>query len=101
MNCQIGDICMFRCEDNAGRLVRIVAASEYTSVFQHYAEGQWWYCEALTTIRKFVYGFEVFPYQPGQMCDVPDSHLRPLRDPGEDAQDETLSWLPVPLPELV
>ena len=25
-----------------------------------------------------------------------DSYLRPLRDPGEDAQDESLSWLPVP-----
>lgn len=24
-----------------------------------------------------------------------DSSLRPIRDPGEDAQDETLAWLPV------
>lgn len=32
---------------------------------------------------------------------VVDSCLTPIRDPGEDAQDETLSWLPVPLPELV
>lgn len=27
---------------------------------------------------------------------VADDCLRPLRDPGEDAQDETLQWLPVP-----
>lgn len=27
---------------------------------------------------------------------IPDKYLRPIRDPGEDAQDETLSWLPVP-----
>lgn len=27
---------------------------------------------------------------------VYDGALRPIRDPGEDAQDETLSWLPVP-----
>lgn len=25
--------------------------------------------------------------------------LRPIRDPGDDAQDETLSWLPVPSTE--
>lgn len=27
---------------------------------------------------------------------IRDVDLRPIRDPGEDAQDETLSWLPVP-----
>lgn len=26
----------------------------------------------------------------------PDSWLRPIRDPGDDARDETLEWLPVP-----
>lgn len=25
-----------------------------------------------------------------------DSLLRPIRDPGDDAQDETLTWLPTP-----
>jgi len=25
-----------------------------------------------------------------------DSWLRPIRNPGDDAQDETLQWLPVP-----
>lgn len=30
-----------------------------------------------------------------------DSTLRPIRDPGEDAQDETLAWKPLPLPEIV
>lgn len=28
-----------------------------------------------------------------------DSQLRPIRDPGEDAQDETLDWIPVPQQE--
>lgn len=27
---------------------------------------------------------------------APDAFLMPIRDPGEDAQDETLQWLPVP-----
>lgn len=25
-----------------------------------------------------------------------DHHLRPIRDPGDDATDETLQWLPTP-----
>lgn len=28
--------------------------------------------------------------------DVPDAQLRPIRDPGDDAVDETLEWLPSP-----
>jgi hypothetical protein len=31
---------------------------------------------------------------------LPDYALCPIRDPGEDAKDETLSWLPVPFPQL-
>lgn len=30
-----------------------------------------------------------------------DCVLRPIRDPGDDAQDESLSWLPVPSREEV
>ena len=30
----------------------------------------------------------------------PDEYLRPFRDPGDDAQDETLGWLPVPSVEV-
>jgi hypothetical protein len=29
-----------------------------------------------------------------------DADMRPIRDPGEDIKDETLSWLPVPIKEL-
>jgi hypothetical protein len=28
---------------------------------------------------------------------ISDDCLRPIRDPGEDAKDETLLWLPVPM----
>lgn len=31
---------------------------------------------------------------------APDWGLRPLRDSNDDAQDETLSWLPVPSKEI-
>jgi hypothetical protein len=32
---------------------------------------------------------------------IEDAILRPIRDPGDDAQDESLSWLPVPSREEV
>ena len=35
----------------------------------------------------------------GLLMSIPDEHLRPIRDPGEDAQDESLQWLPVPSTE--
>lgn len=35
----------------------------------------------------------------GKTNAVQDSILRPLRDPGDDAQDESLQWLPVPSTE--
>jgi hypothetical protein len=31
---------------------------------------------------------------------APDEALRPIRDPGEDARDQTLDWLPVPTKEI-
>lgn len=37
----------------------------------------------------------------GTIRAIADVLLKPIRDPGEDAQDETLSWKPVPLPEIV
>lgn len=46
-------------------------------------------------------GFEgawiVSPTPPERLTSaVWDASLRPLRDPGDDARDESLSWLPVP-----
>ena len=36
------------------------------------------------------------PSDPGIIDECHDKHLRPIRDPGDDAIDETLTWLPVP-----
>ena len=36
-----------------------------------------------------------------EIIGVEDECLRPIRDPGDDAQDETLSWLPVPIRDEV
>lgn len=43
--------------------------------------------------RRFIFG-ELFAV-------IPDRLLRPIRDPGDDARDETLDWLPVPKKEEV
>lgn len=36
---------------------------------------------------------------PGDEAFIADKYLRPIRDPGDDTQDETLYWLPVPSTE--
>ena len=35
-------------------------------------------------------------YARGRVISLGDYCLRPIRDPGDDASDETLEWLPVP-----
>lgn len=35
----------------------------------------------------------------GELLAVADDNLRPIRDPGDDATDETLLWKPVPVTE--
>lgn len=91
MNCKPGDLAVFvRSEaGNEGKIVRCV---------------------------RFI-GLRHWPIPDGQFIDdpsweidppvlsstgflldhAPDSFLRPIRDPGDDAQDETLQWLPVPV----
>lgn len=41
------------------------------------------------------------PPAKGHYWGVNDFWLRPIRDPGDDARDETLNWLPVPTQEGV
>ena len=36
----------------------------------------------------------------GLEYDTARQYLRPFRDPGDDAQDETMGWLPVPSLEV-
>lgn len=38
-------------------------------------------------------------YMMGVVNGISDEILRPLRDPGNDARDETLDWLPAPAKE--
>ena len=40
-------------------------------------------------------GWFIEPRLSGHSC-INDKCLRPIRDPGDDARDETLEWLPAP-----
>lgn len=80
MNCKPGDLAV---------IVRGAAFAKYIGTVVRVVEtdGQFWSTE------KSLDGNEKYPII------IPDSCLRPIRDPGEDAQDETLSWLPAPSTE--
>ncbi|MFN4121285.1 hypothetical protein [Acidovorax sp.] len=77
MNCKPGDLAV---------IFRGAAFSKYIGAVVRVVEtdGQFWSTE------KSLDGNEKYPIL------VPDSCLRPIRDPGDDAQDETLQWLPEP-----
>lgn len=56
--------------------------------------------EALHHIKSLGSPFHMTPATCSADCYWPASMLRPIRDPGDDAQDETLAWKPVPLPVI-
>jgi hypothetical protein len=80
MNCKQGDLAIvvnsssFQGAQHIGKIVTCVTAYDHDS----------WLCDPplLSTC--------------GRMIAWLDCHLRPIRDPGDDAQDETLQWLDVP-----
>jgi hypothetical protein len=96
MNCKPGDLAVIvRCDEfpeNIGRFLTVTEAGEIQ-------DGEWvWACISNSPLYGqlrhwgcvFTYSAEVW---------APDSWLRPIRDPGDDARDETLSWKAVPKPE--
>lgn len=99
LNCEAGDLARivrpYLIAEMVGLYVSVVrAGADYETVFTRQGEmcendgpgGVGWLCDA---------------HAPGFPCFIGDEFLRPIRDPGDDAQDETLSWLPVPTVEGV
>ena len=86
MNCKPGDLAVVvsqskhKCPPQMGAIVVI-------------GEGMWGNC--WRTLPATI------DPRDGREVAIPDSHLRPIRDPGDDARDETLDWLPVPTREGV
>jgi hypothetical protein len=83
LNCKPGDLAVVikseKVADTTGAIVRILRPYD-GSMFARFGPA-WW-----------------VEYQ-GQEHHGVDAFLRPIRDPGEDAQDETLNWLSTPVPE--
>jgi hypothetical protein len=68
----------------ADKIVRVTVASRSASQEMAWAyEGEMFKCKCTPSCTNVV------------QC-IPDEDLRPIRDPGDDARDETLTWLPVP-----
>lgn len=91
MNCKPGDLAVIvRSHDrrNVGKLVRVLRTYPR-------AEASWWISS--DSVLHGIYS----DWPVGAEVGMFDSHLRPIRDPGADAQDETLQWLPVPTTEEV
>lgn len=87
MNCKPGDLVVFvRCfwPENVGKLARVVN--------RYRCNPDEWRIETLGVFRAS--GGRMI--QPGELVWADDKDMRPIRDPGEDATDETLAWKPVP-----
>ncbi len=101
MNCKSGDLAVVTSaayyKENVGKLVLVVERYTGASVDGlRYGRGEW-VVESLGT--PLVTGsFGIASHRVRKTVSR-DCALRPIRDPGDDAQDETLSWLPAPSTE--
>jgi hypothetical protein len=103
MNCKPGDLAIvvqdFENPENVGALVRVVSRADPND----YDSDIDWDCDALSVIsgpRSFTgEWFTAVPGSSDSEFGYRDCELRPLRDPGDDATDETLLWLPSPTRE--
>jgi hypothetical protein len=81
MNCKPGDLAMYvgLNQEYIGHVVTVVSPTTADSPLA--VDGPWWHVE---------------PKIGGKYSRTSDASLRPIRDPGDDAVDETLLWLPSP-----
>lgn len=87
MNCKPGDLAIViraTRQENIGCVVEVVRAYYVDRKFGHV----WW----TKAPRPGPTNAGIDTAEAG----VPDAWLRPIRDPVDDAKDETLQWLPSP-----
>lgn len=94
MNCKPGDLAVIvrSMAGNEGKIVRCVRLADSSEAKEAGFDmrPEVWVLEKPLMTRL---GF------PASLCY--DAHLRPIRDPGDDAVDESTAWLPpVPLPAI-
>lgn len=84
MNCKPGDLAMYigLNDECRGAIVKVLRPTDAPATGKGTAPvpGVWWAIEP--SINGNVW--------------CADASLRPIRDPGDDARDQTLDWLPVP-----
>lgn len=111
MNCKPGDLAVVVRARDPKLLHRTVTGLEVAplGIGFRLPDGYWhdpvfndgrhrWLCEFSNPVTAPIGGGKT---RQTIFAPVPDECLRPIRDPGDDAQDETLSWLPVPSREGV
>ena len=94
MNCKPGDLAVVvkSWAGNEGRIVRVIRLCQETSK-NHNIDSR----GILTAPEPYWVIDQALPDFKGTLHKTfADSQLRPIRDPGDDASDETLEWLPVP-----
>lgn len=90
MRCEKDDIAVMVRSDfpeNIGTLYRVIA-------YQPIRDAGDWKVKTVSRVQT-----NCGPVGPGEYVWAFDTDLRPIRDPGDDAQDESLLWLPVPTKE--
>lgn len=108
MNCKPGDLAVIvrSTLGNTGKIVRVLRASHGNclTVGESYeVKGERWIRDSQEF--KWIVESQGAPLNCSNGRRVmtrpfSDRNLRPIRDPGDDAQDETLEWLPVPSKKL-
>jgi hypothetical protein len=94
MNCERGDLAIVvkSIAGHEGRIVRCIRLAERRELADYlWPDVPVWVLDRELQMAN-VRGVLLPVWRPLMR----DSQLRPIRDPGEDAKDETLSWLPVP-----
>lgn len=102
MNCKPGELCrivgMPRTREANDHFVTTVCLIEHGyvlpdgSILHRSDEGPIWLVRGKNIPMRLIDGPLLFVDERG----IGDKFLRPIRDPGDDATDETLLWLPVP-----
>ncbi|MFS2047533.1 hypothetical protein ACEN9J_02990 [Variovorax sp. Varisp41] len=100
MNCKPGDLARIVCprsinRDRLVRCIRLLVRGEEMTIqgvtFQPVSGEGFWAVEGRLSAQGIEGGIETVPGGP-----IHDRWLRPIRDPGEDAVDETLQRLSAP-----
>jgi hypothetical protein len=94
MNCKPGDLAVIvrSTSGNEGKFVTVLRWIGAYTFYHGERLSDCWLVRLEQDMRPKSGGV----YHAGQEHAFPDSWLKPIRDPGEDAKDETLQWKEVP-----